>query len=78
MGIELYPKFLSLAEPRCYLSLRESIVAKCCQKLVLTCPLSAKKLDFAQLASPVHDRCMFRFEPIRLGDVRGLVPHFPI
>jgi hypothetical protein len=31
MGIELYPKFLSLAETRCYQPLCESIVAKCCQ-----------------------------------------------
>ena len=31
MGIELHPKFLSLAETRCYQPLRESIVAKCCQ-----------------------------------------------
>jgi hypothetical protein len=31
MGIELHPKFLSLAETRCYHPLRESIVAKCCQ-----------------------------------------------
>src|SRR5215475_13655376 len=31
MGIELYPKFLSLTETRCYQPLCESIVAKCCQ-----------------------------------------------
>ena len=31
MGIELYPKCLSLAETRRYQPLCESIVAKCCQ-----------------------------------------------
>jgi hypothetical protein len=31
MGIELYPKFLSLAETRRYQPLYESIVVKCCQ-----------------------------------------------
>jgi hypothetical protein len=35
MGIELYPKFLSLAETRCYQPLCASIVGKCCQDLVL-------------------------------------------
>ena len=35
MGIELHPKFLSLAETRCYQPLCESIVAKCCQDMVL-------------------------------------------
>jgi hypothetical protein len=35
MGIELYPKFVSLTETRCYPPLCESIVAKCCQALVL-------------------------------------------
>jgi hypothetical protein len=35
MGIELYPKFLSLAETRCYQPLCESIVAKCYQDMVL-------------------------------------------
>jgi len=33
MGIELYPKFLSPTETRCYQSLPESIVAKCCRDL---------------------------------------------
>ena len=35
MGIELYPKFISLAETRCYQPLCKSIVAKCCQDIVL-------------------------------------------
>jgi hypothetical protein len=32
VGIELYPKLLSLAGTRCYQPLRKSIVAKCCQE----------------------------------------------
>ena len=42
MGIELYPKFLSLTGTRCYHPLCESIVAKCCQgrMRLVTCPAS--------------------------------------
>ena len=34
-GNRIVPKFLSLAETRCYQPLCESIVAKCCQDMVL-------------------------------------------
>ena len=47
MGIELYPKFLSLAETRCYQPLCESIVAKCCQDMVL---------NFSGNPTPKHDK----------------------
>jgi hypothetical protein len=55
MGIELYPKFLSLAETRCYQPLRESIVAKCCQKCECR-PVSGLQFAINQLASAARHK----------------------
>jgi hypothetical protein len=52
MGIELYPKFLSLAETSCYQPLCEPIVAKCCQAAKSGGPqLSDEKSLLAEAAS---------------------------
>ena len=53
VGIELYPKLLSLAGTRCYQPLHESIVAKCCQNREAAHHLHAKPELFKRGRAPV-------------------------
>lgn len=75
MGIELYPKFLSLAGTRCYHPCHKPIVAKCCQRRMRARSL-VQESSFANLFrsnTSYFDARHFLLEPSKTWESKSIV-----